>query len=204
MEENPIDRAARVRKASGFVLFLAYCGFVVYCLANARTRIFGVLNVPVVAYVLARYVVKAAMDDAPQWWRQLVYRGWHGNYRAFEDRRLRIIDGERDTPSRVFATDLFEILGEAPSAVELAKLEARHGAGFLQGSEGLAKGEWLFTDVACMAYVRGSMGEQRSPRGRTAHKLALWLERSVFMPIDNRRTAATGKIYSFTKEAARR
>ena len=55
-----------------------------------------------------------------------------------------------------------------------------------------------------MAYVRGHMDDQRSPRGRTAHKLALWLERSVFMPIDNRRTAATGKTFPFTKETAHR
>ena len=194
MEEGPIDRAARAGAAWRAVLTVAYCAFVAYCLANPRTRIFGVLNVPVVAWLLARYVVKAAMDDVPQWWRRLVYRGWHGRYRAFEDRRVRVIDGERDTASRVFAADIFEILGETPSALELAKLEARYGAQFVRGTEGAAENEWLFTDAACLAYVRG----------RGAHKLALWLERSVFMPIDNRRTAATGKIYPFTKEAARR
>jgi hypothetical protein len=47
--------------------------------------------------------------------------------------------------------------------------------------------------------------------GRPAHAarphralLVLWLERTVFMPIDNRRTAETGKTYAFTREAARR
>ena len=204
MEESSIDRAARTRALLGAVLFVAYCVLVVFLIAHPRTRVIGVLNVPIIAYVFARYVVKAAMDDAPHWARRFIYRGWHGKYRAFEDRRVRVIDGERDTPSRVFAADIFEILGATPSAVDLAKLEARYGAQFVRGTEGLAEDEWLFTDEACLAYVRGHMDDQRTPRGRDAHKLALWLERSVFMPIDNRRTAATGKIYPFTKEAARR
>ena len=55
-----------------------------------------------------------------------------------------------------------------------------------------------------MDYVRRFSGDQRTQRGRDALKLALWLERSVFMPIDNRRTAATGKLYPFSKELARR
>jgi hypothetical protein len=194
MEESPIDSAARVRRRVGLVLSLAYFALLVYLLMHQGTRIIGVLTVPIAGALIAWYFVPALIDDAPQWWRQLAYRGWHGRYRAFEDRRVRVIDGERDTPSQVFATDIFAILGETPSAIELAKLEARYGTGFVLGTEGLAEGEWLFTDAACAAYVRG----------RDAHKLALWLERSVFMPIDNRRTAATGKIYSFTKEAARR
>jgi len=204
MEESPVDSAARTRRTLGLVLSLAYFALLVYLLMNPGTRIIGVLTVPLAGVLIAWYFVPTLMDDAPQWWRRLAYRGWHGRYRAFEDRRVRVIDGERDTPSQVFAADIFGILGETPSAIELAKLEARYGIGFVQGTEGLAEGEWLFIDAACMAYVRGRMDDQRTGRGRDAHKLALWLERSVFMPIDNRRTAATGKSYPFTKEAARR
>jgi hypothetical protein len=194
VEESPVDGAARARRAWGLVLVVAYFALLVYLLVAPGTRIIGVLSVPVAGVLIAWYFVPALMDDAPQWWRRLVYRGWHGKYRAFEDRRVRVLDGERDTPSRVFAADIFEILGETPSALDLAKLAARYGADFDQATEGLARGEWLFTDSACIAYVRG----------RDARKLALWLERSVFMPIDNRRTAVTGKLYPFTKEAARR
>jgi hypothetical protein len=204
MEESPVDSAARTRRTVGLLLALAYFALLVYLLMHPGTRIIGVLSVPIAGALIAWYFVPTLIDDTPQWWRRLVYRGWHGRYRAFEDQRVRVIDGERDTPSQVFAADIFDILGEAPSAIELAKLEARYGAQFARGTEGLAEGEWLFTDAACMAYVRGQMDDQRTPRGRDAHKLALWLERSVFMPIDNRRTAATGKIYPFTKEAARR
>jgi hypothetical protein len=204
MEESPVNSAARARRILGVVLTLGYFALFVYLLMHPGTRIIAVLSVPMAGALIAWYFVPTLMDDVPHWWRRLAYRGWHGKYRAFEDRRVRVIDGERDTPSRVFAADIFAILDETPSAVDIAKLEARYGAQFVRGTEGLAEDEWLFTDVACLAYVRGRMDEQRTTRGRDAHKLALWLERSVFMPIDNRRTAATGKIYPFTKEAARR
>ena len=140
--------------------------------------------------MLARIIVPIFMDDLPYAVRKLVYRGWHGKYRAFEDRRVRVLDGERHTPSRVFATDIFKILGQSPAQVELEKLAARYGTGFEKGTEGLAEDEWLFMDEACLAYVRGHQ----------AMKLALWLEREVFMPIDNRRSAETGKSYAFTRE----
>ena len=67
--------------------------------------------------------MNVAFDDVPQWWRKLAYRGWHGKYRAFEDQRVRVIDGQGDEPSRVFAADIFDKLrrasraGEAGSAI---------------------------------------------------------------------------------------
>jgi hypothetical protein len=204
VEEGSVDRTARVYKALLFVLFLGYCALVVYLIINPSTRIIGVLNVVLVGYLIPRWALPIVMDDLPYLWRSLAYRGWHGRYRAFDDRRVRIIDGERHTPSRVFAVDIFEILGQSPSAVDLAKLAARYGTGFEKGTEGLAEGEWLFMDETCLAYVRGQMDESRTQRGRDAMKLATWLERDVFMPIDNGRTAATGMPYAFTREAARR
>src|SRR5260221_1549131 len=193
-EEGSVDRQAHFNKALLFVLFLAYCGVVVYLIINPNRRIIGVLTVALVGYLIPRWLLPVVMDDLPQLWRKAVYSGWHGKYRAFEDRRVRVIDGERHTPSRVFAADIFDVLGQSPSEVELAKLAARYGTGFEKGAEGLAEGEWLFGDEACLAYVRG----------HHAMKLALWLEREVFMPIDNRRTAETGKTYAFTHEAAHR
>ena len=182
MEESDLDRAHRRGQRWRVVFIAAYCALVVYCLATPAFRIVGILLIPGGAYLLARRFLNVAFDDVPHWWRKLAYRGWHGKYRAFDDCRVRVIDGERDAPSRVFAADIFAILDLPPPE----------------------DGESLFTDAACVAFVRGYLDEQRSPRGRTAHKLALWLERSVFMPIDNRRTAATGKSYAFTKETARR
>jgi len=194
MEEGSIDRTARIYKALAFILFLGYCAIVVYLIVNPATRIIGVLNVALVGYLIPRWILPIVMDDLPYLWRNLVYAGWHGKYRAFEDRRVRVLEGERHTPSRVFATDIFKILGESPSQTDLAKLAARYGTGFEKGTEGLARNEWLFVDETCLAYVRG----------HHAMKLALWLEREVFMPIDNRRSAETGKTYAFTKETAPR
>ena len=203
-EENADDRQARRGAAWKLVFAVAYCAFVVYLLANPLTRIVGIFNVVAVGFILSWYALKVGFDDAPQWIRGLVFRGWHGKYRAFEDQRVRVVDGERFTPSRVFAADIFKILGQTPSLTDLEKLQTRYGTGFEKGTEEPAEGEWLFTDEACVGYVRRHMDEQRTQRGRDAMKLAMCLERDVFMPIDNRRSAETGKTYAFTREAVRR
>ena len=203
-EETAVDRQHRIYTALLFLLFLVYCGVVVWLIISPTWRIIGVLNVVLVGYLIPRWVLPVVMEDVPYLWRKAVYAGWHGKYRAFEGRRIRIIDGERHTPSRVFAYDIFDVLGQKPSLTDLEKLQTRYGTGFEKGAEEPAEHEWLFTDEACIGYVQRHMDEQRTRRGRDAMKLALWLERDVFMPIDNRRTAETGKTYAFTKEAARR
>jgi hypothetical protein len=197
MEESPVDRLNRASRRIGFVAFIGLCALDVVLLANEYTRVLGVVLVIVIGFAISYYLGWVA-DEIPYRWRQLFYRGWHGRYRAFDDQRVRVIDGQRDTPSQVFAADIFRLLGEDPPAFELSKLEARYGSGFVRGAEGEADGEWLFSDVTCMAFVRSRMDAQRSERGRTAQRLAIWLERSVFMPIDNRRTRETGKTYTFT------
>ena len=199
-EEGSVDRQQRVYTALLLLLFLAYCGAVVYLIISPTWRIVGVLNIALVGYLIPRWVLPVVMEDLPSLWRNLVYRGWHGKYRAFEDRRVRVIDGERHAPSRVFAADIFDILGETPSLTDLEKLQTRYGTGFEKGTEEPAGGEWLFTDEACIGYLRLHMDESRTQRGRDAAKLTIWLERQVFMPIDNRRSAETGKTYAFTKE----
>jgi hypothetical protein len=203
-EEGAVDKQARRggRWKLGFAV--AYCAFVVYLLVNPYTRIVGVFNVVIVGFIISWYALKVGFDEAPQWIRGLAFSGWHGKYRAFEGQRVRVLDGVRQTPSRVFAADIFDILGETPSLTDLEKLQTRYATGFEKCAEKPAEGEWLFTDEACVGYVQRHMDEQRTPRGRNAMKLTLWLEREVFMPIDNRRTAETGKIYAFTKEAVRR
>ena len=203
-EENAEDRAKRWRGRLSFVFFLAYSALVVYLLINPATRIIGVFNIIVVAFMLSHYFLKFVMEHPQHWWRQLVYRGWHGKYRAFQDQRVRVIDGVRHTPSRVFAHDIFKILKQTPSLSDLEALETRYGTGFEKGTEEPAEDEWLFTDEACVGYVQRHMDEQRTERGRDAMKLVIWLEREVFMPIDNRRSAETGKTYAFTREAVRR
>ena len=205
MDEGSVDREQRVGARWRTVFLLAYCAVVLLCLANGddSVRILGVLNVPLLAFLLARRWLDTALDDLPRWWRWLAYRGWHGKHRAFDDHRVRVLDGERDTPSRVFAADIFEILNLKPSATEIAKLKVRYDHNLFQSVESPAEGEWLFTDAACLAFVRAYLDDERSDRGRTALRLSLWLERSVFMPIDNRRTAQTGKDYPFTSSLQR-
>ena len=204
MRESAVDQQQRIYTALLFVVFLAYCGVVVWLIINPTWRIVGVLNVVLIGYLIPRWVLPVVMEDVPYLWRKAVYAGWHGKYRAFEDQRVRVLDGERHTPSRVFAADIFDILGEKPSLTDLEKLQTRYGTGFEKGTEEPAEGEWLFTDEACVGYVQRHMDEQRTPRGRDAMKLAVWLEREVFMPIDNRRSLETGKTHAFTKEMIRR
>jgi len=204
VEENREDRNARWRSRIAFAFFLAYCAVVVYLLINPVTRIIGVFNVIPVAFIISHYFLKWAAFEPEYLWRKLVHHGWHGKYRAFDGQRVRVIDGERHTPSRVFAYDIFKILGQRPSLTDLEKLETRYGTGFEKGTEEPAEDEWLFVDEVCVGYVRNHMDEQRTARGRNAMKLALWLEREVFMPIDNRRTQETGKTYAFTKETTHR
>ena len=200
MEEGSVDREQRAGARWRTVFLIAYCAFVVFCLTSYDylLLIFGVLNVPLVVFFLVRRFMDTALDDVPRWWRWYMHLGWHGKHRAFDDYRVRVLDGEKDTPSRVFAADIFEILNLKPSAMEIGMLEARCGNDFFKGVESPAEGEWLFTDAACLAFVRAYLDDQRSDRGRTALRLTQWLERSVFMPIDNRRTAQTGKDYPFT------
>ena len=122
MQENREDRNARWRSRIAFAFFLAYCAMVVYLLINPATRIIGVFNVIPVAFIISHYFLKWAAFEPDYLWRKLVHHGWHGKYRAFEGQRVRVIDGERHTPSRVFAYDVFKILGQRPSLTDLEKL----------------------------------------------------------------------------------
>src|SRR5438552_18407152 len=103
MEESPVDRAGRWRSRLGFVFFLAYCTLVVYLLINPVTRLIGIFNVVVVAFMSSHYFLKRAAEDPQQWWRKLVYRAWHAQYPASEDRRVRVRAGQRATPSQASA-----------------------------------------------------------------------------------------------------
>src|SRR3954451_16343579 len=107
-EEGSVDRDTRRRGWLGLLFFFGYCSLVVYLLMNPVTRIVGVFNVPVVDFMFSHYFLKSAMEDPQRWWRQLVYRRGDGKSLAFEDRRVRVLDGERHIPSRVFAADIFD------------------------------------------------------------------------------------------------
>ena len=195
---------AKIAHALYLLIFVCGGAFSLYLIIHPEWRIVGVIMAAGVAMLVPTLILPTLMDDMPQAIRKLAFRGWHGKYRAFEGRRVRVIDGERHTPSRVFAYDVFKILGQSPSLTDLEKLETRYGTGFEKGTEEPAEDEWLFVDEVCVGYVRNHMDEQRTARGRDAMKLAVWLEREVFMPIDNRRTAETGKTFAFTKETTRR
>jgi len=204
MRDGEVDRADRRGRRWRAVFAAAYLAVVIYFLATPDLRIVGLYLVPLAGFLLSWRFLNLALYDLPHWWRRSVYRGWHGRYRDFQGHRVRVIDGEKETPSRVYAADIFGILELAPSPLELRKLEARFRGNLQLGAEGSEANEWLFDDAACIAFVNAHLDDRRTPRGRTAHLLALWLERTVFMPIDNRRTAETGKTYAFTREAARR
>jgi hypothetical protein len=195
---------AKIAHALYLLIFTCGGAFSLYLIIHPEWRIVGVIMAAGVAMMLPTLVLPILMDDMPQAIRKLAFRGWHGKYRAFEGQRVRVIEGERHVPSRVFACDIFKILGQSPSLTDLEKLEARYGSGFEKGTEEPAEDEWLFVDEVCVGYVRNHMDEQRTARGRDAMKLALWLERDVLMSIDNRRTAETGKTFAFTKETTRR
>jgi hypothetical protein len=199
-----VDRADRRGRRWRALFTAAYLAVVVCFLATPDLRIVGLLLVPLAGFLVSRRFLNLALDDVPHWWRLFAYSGWHGRYRAFEGHRVRVIDGEKETPSRVYAADIFGILGLTPSLLELQKLEARFRGSFQRSAEGSEANEGLFDDAACIAFVCAHLDDRRTPRGRTAQLLVLWLERTVFMPIDNRRTAETGKTYAFTREAARR
>ena len=203
-EEGGFERERKIQYAFFLVFFVCASAFAVYLLLNPGWRILGVFVAAGVCFMVPTLLLPILMDDMPYVLRKLAYHGWHGRYRAFEGRRIRVIDGERHTPSRVFAYDIFGALGQKPSLTDLEMLQTRYGTGFEKGTEEPAEDEWLFTDEACVGYVRRHMDEQRTQRGRDAMKLAIWLEREVFLPIDNRRTAATGKTYAFTKEMVHR
>ncbi|HXJ54000.1 MAG TPA: hypothetical protein VNH16_21660 [Burkholderiales bacterium] len=199
-----VDRAERRGRRWRAFFTVAYLAAMIGFLATPDLRIVGLLLVPLAGFLLSWRFLNLALFDAPHWWRRFAYSGWHGRYRAFQGHRVRVIDGEKERPSRVYAADLFAILELAPSQLELQKLKARFRGSFQRAAEGSEANEWLFDDAACIAFVSAYLDDRRTPRGRTAHLLALWLERTVFMPIDNRRTAETGKTYAFTREAARR
>jgi hypothetical protein len=199
-----VDRAERRGRRWRALFTAAYLGVAVWFLATPELRIAGLFLVPLAGFLLSWRFLNLALDDLPHWWRRFAYSGWHGRYRAFEGHRVRVIDGEKERPSRVYAADIFGILGLAPSPLDLQKLEARFRGSFQRGAEASEANEWLFDDAACVAFVRAHLDDRRTPRGRTAHLLVLWLERTVFMSIDNRRSAETGKTYAFTREAARR
>jgi hypothetical protein len=168
-----LQRSTRVWRA----FFTAACLAVVVCfLATPDLRIVGLLLVPLAGVLLSRLFLNLALDDLPHWWRRFAYSGWHGRYRAFEGHRVRVSDGEKERPSRVYAADIFGILGLAPSPLELQKLEARFRGSFQRGAEGSEANEWLFDDAACIAFVRAHLDDRQTPRGRTAQRLVLWLQ----------------------------
>ncbi|HYL89307.1 MAG TPA: hypothetical protein VEU32_11170 [Burkholderiales bacterium] len=71
-EEGSVDRQQRVYTAP---LFLAYCAAVVYLIISPTWRIVGVLNIALVGYLIPRWVLPVVMEDVPDLWRSLVYRG---------------------------------------------------------------------------------------------------------------------------------
>lgn len=172
---------------------------VAYVLHSPFIFLPSLLLLPLSARGLASAVVDVLINVAPRALVALMHRGWHGTYRAFEGFQVRVVEGEDDTPSTVVADDLLQLLEQPVSALDRRKLAARFPGDFFRSDHPLADGEWVFTDAGSLLYLHG-LFRSRDERGETARRLAAWLEREVFRPIDNRRTATTGRAYRFTTD----
>src|SRR5262249_11227346 len=175
----------------------------VYFLATPDLRVVGLFLVPLAGFLLSRLFLNLALD-VPYWWRRFAYSGWHGRYRAFHGHRVRVVDGEKERPSRVYAADIFGILELAPSPLELQKLQLRFRGSFQRGAEGSEANEWLFDDAGSISFAPAPGAARRPPRARPAPPRALGLAPTLFIPTDTRRPAEPGKPSAFTGEAARR
>lgn len=90
-----IDSRARLMGQLKFGGFCALTVITVYIFFEL-SQVFGLLMVPLVGRLGAHYLVHAAFDDLPYWFRKWLYRGWHGAYYEFDGRQLRIDDFDRD------------------------------------------------------------------------------------------------------------
>lgn len=172
---------------------------VAYVLGNPLVFLPSLLLLPLSARGLASAVVDVLANALPRALVALMHRGWHGAYRTFDGFQVRVVEGEDETPSTVVADDLMSLLDQKISARDRRKLAMRFPGDFVRSEHPLADGLWVFTDRASLDYLKGFFS-RRDGQGDTARRLAAWLEREVFRPIDNRRTQATGRAYRFTTD----
>jgi hypothetical protein len=143
----------------------------------------------------SRYIVlNLLFERLPRWFR--TDAGWNGEYRAFDNMRIRVIEGEGDCPSFVVLEDVWKMFNWPSKDMDIGMLRRKFGKSLRQSDDSRVKGKWVLEDKALVQYV-SSLAHDKDI-GSTANRFNLWLQRSVFRPIDNGRTLATGKTYTFT------
>lgn len=133
-------------------------------------------------------------EGLPRWFR--TDAGWNGEYHAFDNMRIRVIEGNGDYPSFVVLQDVWKIFNWVPKDMDIGMLRRKFGKSLCQSDDSRVKGKWVLEDKALVQYVSSLVHDKDI--GSTASRFNLWLQRSVFRQIDNRRTLATGKDYTFT------
>jgi len=145
----------------------------------------------------SRHIVLTLLfEGLPRWFR--TDAGWNGEYHAFDNMRIRVIEGEGDYPSFVVLEDVWKMFNSAPKDMDIGMLRRKFGKSLRQSDDSRVRGKWVLEDKALVQYVSSLVHDKDI--GATANRFNLWLQRIVFRPIDNRRTLATGKNYAFTSD----
>lgn len=143
----------------------------------------------------SRHIVLTLLfEGLPRWFR--TDAGWNGEYHAFDNMRIRVIEGKGDYPSFVVLDDVWKIFNWLPKNMDIGMLRRKFGKSLRQSDDSRVKRKWVLEDKALVQYVSSLVHDKDV--GSTAIRFNLWLQRSVFRQIDNRRTLATGKDYTFT------
>jgi hypothetical protein len=142
--------------------------------------VFGLIAVPAFAWVASRWIVLLV-----GWIKSRAERDatneWHGRYFAHDGIQMRVYWDEQRL--WIVADDVFLQLGIGADAVERGKIAIHSGGGLAQipgcGHDG-------FSETGVLHFL----GKRREP---TAHKLKLWIERSLIPNIGDCR--ARGELH---------
>lgn len=182
----------------GVAWSLALAAFLFGVWSNDRwLKVFGTVMFLIPALWSRHLLFDFLLEDLPAWFR--TDRDWNGNHHSFENYRVRIIEGEGDTPSFVVLDDILKILGIKPASMDISTRRRKFGRSLHQTADPRIKGQWVVEDRLLVDYL-GQLALIIESNDMLATRLKHWLERSVFCPIDNRRTLASGKAYPFTND----
>ena len=134
----------------------------------------ALLAIPVFAWVVSRWIVMAIGFIKARADRDATH-DWNGRYFAHDGTQVRVYwDEER---LWIVATDVFEQLGIEADAVERGKIAIRLKGGLERISGGADDG---FSEQGVLEFL----GRRREPE---AHKLRLWIERTLIPNIGHSR-----------------
>lgn len=168
-----IDSKERLWKRLQFGGFCGFSGTVAYIFFKV-SQVLGLLMVPLAARWGSRYIVNTAVDDAPYWVRNWMYRGWHGAYREFDGRQIRIDDFDRDMRKMplIAVQDLERLFKDR------ARFRIKEP---VRPTSGLLKGIYAIQADRAAAWAR-IISRTSNPQADRALRLALFIERSLIDP----------------------